>query len=86
MQIFQPKAVSRAIIDIEIKVLYMSSTPCPSCVVVLNQQQEQNISHHKQCEDIPDNHSKSLVKNCTVVENGRVVVKPLQPLTTETAD
>ncbi len=79
----------------------MSSTPCPSCVVVLNQQQEQNISHHKQCEDIPGNHSKShhkqcedipgnhsknVTKNCTVVENGRVVVKPLQQLTTETAD
>lgn len=64
----------------------MSSTPCPSCVVVLNQQQEQNISHQKQCQDIPDNHNKNVGKNCTVVENGRVVVKPLQQLTTETAD
>ncbi|OUL19916.1 MULTISPECIES: hypothetical protein [unclassified Nostoc] len=55
----------------------MSPTPCSCCVVTLNQQQEQNISHQKQCQDVPDNHSKSVVKNCTVVENGRVVVKPL---------
>ncbi|MBD2357360.1 hypothetical protein H6G41_22525 [Tolypothrix sp. FACHB-123] len=64
----------------------MSSTPCPSCVVTLNQQQEQNISHRQNCQQVPDNHSKTIVKNCTVVENGRVVVKPLQPLPTETAD
>ncbi|MEH1842463.1 MAG: hypothetical protein V7L20_27970 [Nostoc sp.] len=53
-----------------------SSSPC--CVVVLNQQQEQNISHQNQCQDVPVNSSKSMVKSCTVVENGRVVVKPLQ--------
>ena len=64
----------------------MSPTPCPSCVVALNQQQEQNISHHKQCQETKNNHSKTVVKNCTVVENGRVVVKPLQPVNTETAD
>jgi hypothetical protein len=85
-QIFEPKAVSRAIINIEIKVFTMSSTPCASCVVVLNQQQEQNISHQKQCEDIADNQNEKLGKNCTVVENGRVVVKPLQQLTTEISD
>ncbi|MBD2203990.1 hypothetical protein H6G33_14390 [Calothrix sp. FACHB-1219] len=64
----------------------MSSTPCPSCVVALNQQQEQNISHHKQCQDIADKHSKTVGKNCTVVENGRVVVKPLPEVNTEKAD
>nr|WP_144051306.1 hypothetical protein [Calothrix sp. PCC 7507] len=56
----------------------MSLTSCSCCVVVLNQQQEQNISHQNQCQDVPVNHSKSDVKNCTVVENGRVVVKPLE--------
>jgi hypothetical protein len=61
----------------------MSSTPCPCCAVILNQQQEQNISHHKQCQDVPENHSKSVVKNCTVVENGRVVVKPLPTKTSD---
>jgi hypothetical protein len=64
----------------------MFSTPCPSCVVALNQQQEQNVSHHNHCQDIRDKHSKTVVKNCTVVENGRVVVKPLQPEATENAD
>ncbi|MEH2437835.1 MAG: hypothetical protein V7K25_27015 [Nostoc sp.] len=56
----------------------MSFSSCPCCVVVLNQQQEQNISHQNQCQDVPVNLSKSKVKSCTVVENGRVVVKPLE--------
>ncbi|MEH2267091.1 MAG: hypothetical protein V7K68_01445 [Nostoc sp.] len=55
----------------------MSFASCACCVVVLNQQQEQNISQKNQCQDVPVNHSKSTVKSCTVVENGRVVVKPL---------
>ncbi|MEH2027908.1 hypothetical protein [Nostoc sp.] len=57
----------------------MSFASCACYVVVLNQQQEQNISHQNQCQDVPVNHSKSMVKSCTVVENGRVVIKPLQP-------
>ncbi|MBD2386862.1 hypothetical protein [Cylindrospermum sp. FACHB-282] len=60
----------------------MSFPNCPSCVVVLNQQQEQNISHQQQEQNISGNHSKNAEKNCTVVENGRVVVKKLQTLTT----
>ncbi|BAY32250.1 hypothetical protein NIES2107_41380 [Nostoc carneum NIES-2107] len=56
----------------------MSSTPSPCCVVVLTQQQEENISHQKHCQDEQVNYSNVPVKNCTVVENGRVVVKPLQ--------
>jgi hypothetical protein len=76
--IFSKFFISSAIIAIEIKVPNMSFTSCPSCVVVLNQQQEQNISQQNQCQDIPVNHSKSAVENCTVVENGRVVVKPLR--------
>ncbi|MBW4675784.1 MAG: hypothetical protein KME52_17700 [Desmonostoc geniculatum HA4340-LM1] len=57
----------------------MSFPSCSSCVVILNQQEEQNISHQKQCHDTPVNHSKNTGENCTVVENGRVVVKPSQP-------
>ncbi|MBW4424812.1 MAG: hypothetical protein KME50_10250 [Nostoc desertorum CM1-VF14] len=57
----------------------MSFSPCPCCVVVLNQQQQQNVSYQNQSQDVPVNYSKSMVKSCTVVENGRVVVKPLQP-------
>ncbi len=75
---FQPNSNSRAIIDIEIKIAYMSFSSCACCVVVLNQQQERNISHQNQCQDAPINHSKNMVKTCTVVENGRVVVKPIQ--------
>lgn len=55
----------------------MTFPNCSCSVVILNQQQEQNISQQKQCQDTPVNHSQSAVKNCTVVENGRVVVKPL---------
>jgi hypothetical protein len=52
---------------------------CPTtacCVVTLNQQQQQTIQH---CNQSADNtsvkHDKPKLKNCTVVENGRVVVK-----------
>ncbi|WP_392481261.1 hypothetical protein [Nostoc sp. C110] len=64
----------------------MSFSPSACCIVVLNQQQEQNISHQKQCQDVPVNHSKSMVKNCTVVENGRVVVKALQLSDNQTSE
>jgi hypothetical protein len=47
-------------------------------VVVLKQQQEQNIQYQKQRPGVADNQCQK-PKNCTVVENGRVVVKPLQP-------
>ncbi|MBW4565481.1 MAG: hypothetical protein KME32_31230 [Mojavia pulchra JT2-VF2] len=63
----------------------MSSISCPCCVVVFNRQQEQNINHQKHCQDAPEPNKKSVVK-CTVVENGRVVVKPLQPLPSEAVD
>ncbi|MFN6562143.1 MAG: hypothetical protein RMY28_020445 [Nostoc sp. ChiSLP01] len=56
----------------------MSSTSCSSCVVILNHQQKENISHQKQCQDVPVNDTKNTGENCTVVENGRVVVKPIQ--------
>jgi len=62
----------------------MSTVSCTSCVVLLNQQQEQNISHQQQSQDEPVNHNKSIGKNCTVVQNGRVVVVPAQPQPQET--
>ncbi|MEI1375864.1 hypothetical protein PQG02_13070 [Nostoc sp. UHCC 0926] len=64
----------------------MSFSSCACCVVVLNQQQKQNISHQSQCQDVPVNYSKSVVKSCTVIENGRVVVKPLQPQLNQTLE
>ncbi|MEH2058532.1 MAG: hypothetical protein V7K97_20740 [Nostoc sp.] len=64
----------------------MSFASSTCCVVVLNQQQEQNLCHQKQCQDVPVNGSKSIVKSCTVVENGRVVVKPLEPPINKTSE
>ncbi|MBW4643446.1 MAG: hypothetical protein KME23_10725 [Goleter apudmare HA4340-LM2] len=63
----------------------MSLNSCPGCVVVLNQQHEQNISHQNQCQDVALSHTQNNVKNQTVVENGRVVVKPLEPQIDETS-
>ncbi|NJM73403.1 MAG: hypothetical protein HC862_26580 [Scytonema sp. RU_4_4] len=62
----------------------MSLTTSACCAVTLSQQQEQNNQYHKtqcdemQCVDTPVDNCKSTSKNCTVVENGRVVVKPAQ--------
>ncbi|MEH2140665.1 hypothetical protein [Nostoc sp.] len=64
----------------------MPLSSCACCVVVLNQQQEQNISHQNQCQDVAVNRTKSMVKNCTVVENGRVVIKALQPPHNQTSE
>ncbi|HEY9800419.1 MAG TPA: hypothetical protein V6D25_08675 [Leptolyngbyaceae cyanobacterium] len=64
----------------------MSSFTCSSCAVVLNQQQMQNTSHQNQFQDDSVDHGKSVNKTCTVVENGRVVVKPLPPQNDETAE
>jgi hypothetical protein len=64
----------------------MSSFACSSCAVVLNQQQMQNTSHQHQFQDDCVDHGKTVEKTCTVVENGRVVVKPLPPQNDEAAD
>jgi hypothetical protein len=57
----------------------MSIPSCASYVVVLNQQRQQQICEHNECDDASVDRNKKTNKNCTVVENGRVVVKPLQP-------
>lgn len=64
----------------------MSSFACSGCAVVLNQQQTQNTSHQNQCQDDCVNEVKTVQKTCTVVENGRVVVKPLPPQSDKTAE
>jgi hypothetical protein len=57
----------------------MSFTSCPCCVAVLNQQQEQNKYYNNPSDDTCVDESTKPVKTCTVVENGRVVVKQVQP-------
>lgn len=53
-----------------------STTPC--CAVVLNQQQHMNIDHCKQVADkVSASCDQAKPKYCTVVENGRVVVKAI---------
>jgi hypothetical protein len=57
----------------------------------VNQQQQQNTDYYNQSLDDLDvdddevNYGKTTPKNCTVVENGRVVVKAL-PTPTNRAD
>ncbi|HAA32014.1 MAG TPA: hypothetical protein DCE56_35330 [Cyanobacteria bacterium UBA8553] len=56
----------------------MSCHTTACCAVVLNQQQQTNIH---QCNQLTDNSavssSQTKPKYCTVVEDGRVVVKPV---------
>lgn len=56
----------------------MPPTTTSCCAVTLNQQQQTNISH---CKHIAEQASASSNPNkpklCTVVENGRVVVKAI---------
>ncbi|KAF3884705.1 MULTISPECIES: hypothetical protein [Nostocales] len=63
----------------------MSITTSACCAVTLNQQQEQNIQHHKQCVDSAPENSKctSKTRTVTVVENGRAIVKPAPAQTQE---
>lgn len=56
----------------------MSIPTAACCTVTLRQQQEQAIHHQDQCQDAV-NPCKEVRKSCTVVENGRVVVKPVEP-------
>lgn len=56
----------------------MSAPAASSCIVVLNQQREQTIQHHEQCGKATIAPCKTLLSNCTIVENGRVIVKPIQ--------
>jgi hypothetical protein len=64
----------------------MSFSCGPACVV-LNQQREQgNYDQTQQEEDVPVSKTKNTSHKCTVVENGRVVVKELQPPTDETTE
>lgn len=56
----------------------MSPITTACCAVTLNQQQQTHINH---CKSLADQNSvspdKTKLKYCTIVENGRVVVKPI---------
>ncbi len=65
-----------------LKVCLMSSVPSAACcVVVMNQQQEQKNHQRHQCTDTSVTPCQKVSKYCTVVEDGRVVVKllPVNP-------
>ena len=57
----------------------MSPSTSACCAVILNQRQQTNIDH---CQQIANQASvrcdQTKPKYCTVVENGRVVVKPIE--------
>lgn len=58
----------------------MTFPSCPACVVVLNQQREQdNYEQNQVPEEAPALKVHNSSDCCTVVENGRVVVKPIKP-------
>ncbi len=62
----------------------MSVPTSACCAAILRQQHEENIHHHQQCTEVPvkcDRYRTS--KKCTVVENGKVVVKEVQTPPTE---
>lgn len=64
------------IINVELAVLNMSLPACACCIVVINQQQQQITEHCNQSADNARvNYGKTVLKSCTVVEGGRVVVK-----------
>jgi hypothetical protein len=61
----------------------MSAPTASSCIVILNQQREQAIQHHneqyhnEQCAKASIAPCKALLSSCTIVENGKVVVRPI---------
>ncbi|HEY9831079.1 MAG TPA: hypothetical protein V6D26_10905 [Stenomitos sp.] len=56
----------------------MSPITTACCAVTLNQQQQTNIDHCKSlAEQNSANTNQTKPKYCTVVENGRVIVKPI---------
>ncbi|HEY9675134.1 MAG TPA: hypothetical protein V6D11_27080 [Waterburya sp.] len=56
----------------------MSPTTTTCCAVTLNQQQQTNIDHCKKiAEQASVSSNPTKPKLCTVVENGRVVVKAM---------
>lgn len=61
----------------------MSSTSAAPCVVILNQQQKQEIDELCQSKDILGGQNNQKSEYCTVVENGKVVVKAIKELKKE---
>lgn len=48
-----------------------------SCCVVVLSQQQQALQHCNRVKNAPEGCSVIASKTCTIVENGRVVVKPI---------
>jgi hypothetical protein len=67
-----------------LKVCPMSSLHSgPCCVAVINQQRQQRNYQQHQCADTSVKPCQQVTKYCTVVEDGRVVVKPLPSVSQE---
>lgn len=58
----------------------MQASNVPCCVTTLQHQQDQITQQFNQDNDEESGCCNPLRKNCTVVENGRVVVKPIAQL------
>jgi hypothetical protein len=56
----------------------MTSPNAAPSVVVLNAQREQPICDRDRADNLSTKADDSKAKNCTVVENGKVVVKPVE--------
>lgn len=57
----------------------MSIPTAACCAMILQQQQDQAIQHQNQCRQDAVSLDKEEHKFCTAVENGRVVVKLIEP-------
>jgi hypothetical protein len=55
-----------------------SASACSCCVTVLNQQNRETLHHQRP--PLVNSASQPPTKLCTVVENGRVVVRPIDEL------
>lgn len=72
--------------EAEFSVIDMTSSSAACCVVHLNQQQERNIQHLKQLANHNHRCLQALPQKCTIVENGRVVVKQVVRQVVEQAE
>lgn len=74
-----PEAEISGTINIHLVVFHMLVPNTACCATALNQQQQTNIYHCNRLSEQPSVSAERTEKpkNCTVVENGRVVVKPL---------
>lgn len=62
-----------------------TSAGASCCIAILKQQQEGSLHHHQAGSPLVNANQPS-TKNCTIVENGRVVVKPIQVVSPQSAE